>query len=542
METLDQLKTRKVLAFLPIVILPLLLHLVINGQRISHREFWLDEAMTYILASQPLTDAVRLAMEAHCQPPLYYGIAHFLAQLSDSEMFLRGFSWLLFALFIASGPFLLRSLNPLAVLVFGVVVATSDVTFFAAREFRPYALAALTSFAATMLFLDLLRKPGWKYALWYGLSALLMLYSLAFCVWPFTCHGLYCLALALIAVRNGGWKKGLSSYAVPLAALIVVTLAYLPYLIAVTRLQGHIGNPTLLGSLREMLSPLNYAKGIGWLTRLSLPWNPLAQSSPPGADWVPDAWDVAFSWNSPVILWCVVLSCLIGYALWILALRRDPAIILWLLLIFGQIAFCRGFLHGRSFWASRYLTPAFPAVAYLVALSVHFLTLNRWQKLIKWSEVGIAVMIVALSPRFFQGLSEPLPVGLWRGLHAEMDNLKGKKAIFFDVGWEGTPFAYEVRHDSDISVYTNRSEAGGGAVGESLTCGYVETSLRSIAKETQHLFYHVDFERFGGKMYYECFQPLVLSSGFRWKSYKRVPGHMSPNGIVFGFSAEQRFQ
>jgi len=536
------LKIRKVLTFLPIIILPLLLHLVINGPRISHREFWLDEAMTYILASQPLADTVRLAVAAHSQPPLYYGIVHFLVQFSDSEMFLRGFSWLLFALFIASGPFLLRNLNPLAVLAFGVVVATSDVSFFAAREFRPYALAALTSFAATMLFLDLLRKPGWKYAVWYGLSALLMLYSLAFCVWPFACHWLYCTALVLIAVRSWGWKKSISSYAVPIAALIVVTIAYLPYLITVARLQGHIGNPTFWGSLQEMLSPLNYAKGIGWLTRLSLPWNPLAESSHPVANWVPEVWDVAFSWNAPVILSCVVLCCSIGYALWILARRRDPAIILWLLLILGQIAFCRGFLHGRSFWASRYLTPAFPAVAYLVALSVHFLTLNRWQKLIKWSEVGIAVIIIALSPRFFQGLSEPLPVGLWRGLHAEMDNLKGKKAIFFSVGWEGAPFEYEVRHDSDISVYTNRAETGWGATGQSLTCSYVETSFQNIAKETQHFFYHVDFKRPEAKIYYQCFQPIALSSGFRWKSYKRVPGHKSPNGTVFGFSAEQRFQ
>jgi len=542
METLEQSQTMKVRSFLPIIILSLLLHLVINGQRISHREFWLDEATTYILATQPLPDAVRLAVEAHAQPPLYYVMVHFFAEFSDSELSLRGFSWLVFAFLIASSPFLLRTLNPLAVLVFGVVVATSDVTFFAAREFRPYALAALTTFVATMLFLDLLKRPGWKYSVLYGLSAVLMLYSLAFCVWPFTCHWLYCFALVIIAVKNWGWKKGISTYVAPIAVLILVTIAYLPYLITVTHLQGHVGKPSLSGSLLEMLSPLNYASGIGWLTRLSLPWNPLAIPSHSVANWVPDVWDVAFSWNSLVVLSSAVLSCLSGYALWILAQRRDPVIILWLLLIVGQVAFCRGFLHGRSFWASRYLTPAFPAVAYLVALSVHCLTRDRWQRLIKVSGVGILVVILALSPRFFDGLSEPLPIGLWRGLHSDIDNFNGGKAIFFDVGWEGAPFEYEIRHDRDIKVYTNRAKTGWGATGQRLSCQYVEASARRISEKAQHIFYHVDLKKRGSNVYQDCFQPLVLSTGFRWNYFKPVPGHISPNATVFGFSAERSFQ
>src|SRR5262249_12963331 len=148
----------------------------------------------------------------HSQPPLYYIALHSLIKINSSEWFLRGFSWVAILALFYFVLFYLEELNLVARVFFCIFFVFHGFTHLLAQELRPYALSALTSFIPPILFLRRLPAPTPPQARAYAIAALLMLYTLAFDVWVFICHGLYFIGLLLAELGWRGARPALRRY------------------------------------------------------------------------------------------------------------------------------------------------------------------------------------------------------------------------------------------------------------------------------------------------------------------------------------------
>jgi hypothetical protein len=433
------------------------LHLFVNGARLSHSELWLDEASTYWLAASPLGDIPAKTAEFHSQPPLYYLLLHGVIRVDDSEWAVRGLSWLFSLLFVAFVMFGAKRLSLRARTILSLCFILLEFGSMYAREARPYSLSALTSFAATLSLVDALDHPrSIRAGILYGFWATVTLYSLAFDVAVVLIHGLYFLFTFTRSARKDGLGAAFDRYQRLAAVFAGVALLYLPYLVLVVKWQASIGHPSLVGSLGEVLDPRHPAQAI-----------------------------YRFSGGKLVALVMTV-------ALVAAVLERHKLIGLSLALFFGQVAFVHAFMHGRGSFNLRYLMPAFPIFCLLVALGADRL-LSRAGK-IAWPVILVALLaengLAAAS--FVTGLREPAPRLKWRKLYDAIEPLPGKKAVFFDVGWVGQPFAYISRKDPRV-VPLLQPGRGWFTGGSPLAATYVGESIAGMKADC--FVYVLTFER-----------------------------------------------
>lgn len=456
-----------------------LLHLCTNGLHISDRELWLDEASTYGVAARSLARNLTLPIEFHSQPPLYYVLLHILLHFNRSEWFIRGLSWLLMLTLLLLVLWWLRELTPLARAFFAFTLLTIDFTRYLSQELRPYALAALTTFVASVLFFRALRHPSRAAAFRWAVAAILMLYSLAFDVWVFACHGLFLVGAALARSRQGRWRAALSELQPLIVAAAAASLLYLPYLAATVHWNAGIGNPSWRGAVAQMMQ-LSYYQ---------------------------DATNTYFpQWLPSYAVYGLFLLAIVGD----LSLRRVDAL-LWLLMAVGQIAFVRGFLFGRTPVFDRYYTPAYPAFLFLMSLGVSrtFRTVPRF---------FVMVPIVLLLPLwkvggpFIASTRAPQAAGHWRSVHRAIAALPGRKVIFFDVGYDGQMLQY-VAHDDPSLVFALMPGVQWASGGDNhLTPSYVAETIDKEAAAGARCFYYVVADANGP--YRSTFVPAMHERGF----------------------------
>jgi hypothetical protein len=422
-------------------------------------ELVLDEASTFFVAIRPLRDVVTLPITFHSQPPLYYLALHEWLRLGDTEPWLR----LLSLLFMLGAAATLLSASwlsaPARVVTLGILLL-SNYGLFLSGFIRPYALVAWLALWSCLLFCHLLivrDRSARAYAV-FTVVTLLMAYSLSMGTWLLLSEGVCLLAAIGAAWRRGGVDEARRRYGGLAVALAIVGVVYLPYAVAVWRLQGHLGHTSVAASLRAALNPRYYVSGPLYLLAMPL--------------------RLGF-----------VAAAFAAYAAWIGLRRRDAVVGVLLVIVAVQIALTHGFLEGRSPFAFRYLAPAYPALCLLAGIgAAHWLATTRRASLIVAACAACALaataVAVARAPR------QP-PEGAWRQVRRDLSSFPGPKFVFFEVGWDAQRLQYEARHDSAVRVMTNPGP-GWAIGGDAMTPEYVSGVIAREARAPAMFFYQMD--------------------------------------------------
>jgi len=497
-----------------------LLHLFVNGASIDHKELWIDEASTYLVARYPVARIVSLSIEFHSQPPLYYLLLHFVTWLGSGELLIRGFCWLLCLGYVAFVMLELNELGVAARLGLCLLFIVNPHTRFLSHELRPYALSALSTFVASVLFLRLLRRPrDARLALGYLLAAWVMVYALAFDVWTMAAHGLFGGAAILVMLPRRGLRETLRTMWPIVLTLATLAALYLPYLLYVLAHEPPSGaKPALSKVLSEAVAFEHHASAVRRFT--DLPGKP------------------AFA-----------LQVLALFGVLRRLLRKDGQVLFWALLFFGQVAFCYGFMLGKIPVAFRYLTPAFPALLMSMAIGFDAVVGPRLTRLAVPALllVGIGLIATTAGP-FRDWLRAPVPATNWRRLAAELAKIPGEKGLFFDNGHYAQMLEYAARDDRSLRFFTHHYEdipgTGMSAGGDFMTGAYIEQVLAEHAGETRCFFYSRD-KRGARKernrpvrVYEESFVPAMARLGYQ-EAFKlesgKIPDPFHDYFLITGF-------
>ena len=429
-----------------------------TASRFTQGGLALDDASTFLVALRPLVDIPALAVSFQAQPPLFYLALHAWLRLGDSEPVLRVLP-LIFMLAAAATLLATRWLTPLTRVVAVALLLMTPFSAYLTTALRPYSLSAWLSLWSCLLLVRLLRRddPRAAPAALYAIVTVCMAYSVAMTSWTLLAQGI-CLSIAVAAAAaRQGVRRALAQHARLLVSLSLVAALYLPYVIAVWRLQGALGAPSLTASLGAALNPRYFVSGPVYLLTL------------------------------PVGLGYVALAAA-AYAAWSGAVRRDTLVGVLVTIVVVQISLTHGFLEGRSGFSFRYLAPAYPALCLLAGLGI-----DRLLSRVRMASAGVAVcagcLFIAAAAAFVRA-PQP-PVGTWRHVRADLQRLPGTKLVFFDVGWDAMRLQYEVRHDSDVRIM---SDAGTGwnTGGRSMTPEYVTRAVDQHAGPGRMFFYEFD--------------------------------------------------
>jgi hypothetical protein len=469
----------------------------------------LDEATTYLVAVRPWRALLTLPTTFQSQPPVFYLLLHAWLRVADGEAWLR----LLPAICMAAGALVIaaaRWLPPGARFVAIAMLLLSPFSRELATFVRPYALSE-TLAAASMLLCYRLLTPAAdrRTAIAYVLVTVLMLYTLAMAMWVFTAEAAILGVVLIATAARAAVSAAIAKFRVGIVSVIIVGILFLPYAVLAWITQGSIGHPTLGASLRAALNPRYYVSGP--LLYLTLPWH---------ATVLP----VAFA------------AIAVADALW----RRDHFVAFLIAFVIVQIACTHGFLEGRSGFAFRYLAPAMPALYLIVGLGAARLA----DAVRRSSRIAAVIGLVLLSCAAVAAArtwNQP-HIGVWRDVAADLRRLPGPKMVFFDVGWEAAPFAYEVRHDADVHLMTDPG-TGWATAGQAMSSAYVTRAIDAGAGAMRMFFYQ--FNPTGHRSTFdETFAPAMARLACRRTYERRVPADSATNNglgaALYGYGCHAR--
>jgi uncharacterized membrane protein len=434
------------------------LHLFMRTTHIGEAELWLDESSTYGIAARSFGTVLTLPTEFHSQPPLYYLLLHFIIKINSSRWFIRGFSWFSCFLFIQFCLFYFDELTLMARVFLCSLFVLSDVCWYLSSALRPYGLAAFFTLVSSVMLTRMVREPTRRRAVVYCVWTLLMLYTMAFDVGVFLGHGAFVVLVWLAELRHGA-RAAFARYRVTVVAMAACAVGYLPYFLMAAHY--HYGdNPKQ--SFARVLTTAAYT-------------GPLQEHLGFGEPWM-------------TLFYACMAVALVGALL-----QRDKTIFAWPLILVLQMAFVWVFIVGRSAIGiqGRYLVPGYVAAIALAAFG--FQQVVAKTKLAAWLCLPLVIAWVAL-PRwqaFHTYVHAPPVIGTWSKLHSEMKQHRGKKVIFFYIGYAGQDFEYEVRHDHSVVVATMRGRwlASGGD--NHLDPEYVTATIDKTQEETSCYYYWV---------------------------------------------------
>jgi hypothetical protein len=457
-----------------------LLHLFKNGQGLAAKELSLDEAGTWGIAVQSLWRNCTLPTEFHSQPPLYYFFLHFLVKFGESELFMRATSWLC-CLGVAGFAILgLREINPLSRVLLAVFFVLNGLTSWISHNVRPYAMAALAVFLSLVFFARLFAAPSRKRAIAYGVATIAMLYLTPLAVWTFASQILFAVTIAGMYLGRQGLRATLYRYLLVAATMVAAGILYLPY---------------FLMAIHYQLAP---GIGAGAALRAALNWQNFRS--------IFEAFSLLPSPYLYVILGLILLALVVELV------ARRAAVLVWVLVAFGHIGFAYGFLLGRTGVYYHYMTPAYPAFCFLVALGFHHLTQGASRHSFKVALAVVLLIAMTYFSEFRASVAAPMPDQGWRRARAALAAIPGQKVVFFDIGYYGQFLEYYARKDRDF-VYATMKGTGWASGGDNhLDRSYVERVLREYGTKPVCYFYRV--EEGPRSQYRATFVPAVKALGY----------------------------
>ena len=461
-------------------VLVALVHLFKNGQGLALRELSRDEAGTWGIAVQSLWRNFTLPTEFHSQPPLYYLCLHFLVKLGESELFMRATSWL-FCLGVAGfAIFGLREVNRLSRVVLAVLFVFNGLTGWISGNVRPYAMAALAGFLSLVFFVRFFPEPSRKRAIAYLGATTVMLYLTPLAVWTFASQIFFALAMVGVHLGRHGLRATIARYRLVAATMVATGLLYLPYFLMAVHYQLRPG----LGLDRTLHAVLNWQNFLDIFGAFSLLGSPFPQTL------------------LGLILLAVVLE---------LTARR-PTVLVWLLVAGGHIGFAYGFLLGRTTVFYHYMTPAFPAFCFLVALGVHHLTEGASRHAFKVALAVLVLLALTYWGDFRASVAAPVPDQGWRRTSAGLAAIPGLKVVFFDTGYDGQFLAYYARKDRNLVLATMKGTGWASGGNDHLEPAYVQGVIREHGTTPAcYLFRVTEGPR---SQYRMTFVPAVTALGY----------------------------
>jgi hypothetical protein len=457
-----------------------LVHLFRNGQGLATKELSLDEAGTWGIAVQSFWRNCTLPTEFHSQPPLYYFLLHFLVKFGESELYMRSVSWLFCLGLVGFAIFGLREINPLSRVLLSVIFVLNGLTNWISRNVRPYAMAALAGFLSLVFFVRFLEEPSRKRAVAYAVATTVVLWVTPLAVWTFAVQILYALALVGVHLRRHGFRAALERYRLVAVAMLTTGLLYIPYFVMAVHYQLAPG-PGLSATLHAVLSWENLRGVFESFLLVGLPF-------------------------SLAILGLLLLAVVVELA------ARRPAVLLWLLVAVGHIGFAYGFLLGRTRVFYHYMTPAFPAFCFLVALGFHHLTQGASRHAFKVAVTVVLLLALTYFGEFRASVAAPMPDQGWRRVRTALAAIPGQKVIFFDTGYYGQFLEYYARRDRDLVLATMKGTGWASGGNDHLDPGYVQGVIREHGSRPICYLYRVN--EGPRSQYRPTFVPAVKALGY----------------------------
>jgi hypothetical protein len=331
-----------------VFLLLLVLFISRNTRGISDKIFWTDEVYNYQTVVQPFWEIPKWTIKGyHMQPPLFYWIGHFVAKLGTDPLTLRSISSVFYIIMIGFVIFGLREFQLATRTFLCFVLIMSPFAEFAATEFKAYSLAALSILVSSVFFYRAMKQPSrWSSAVSYGLSALLLQFSLTLNCFAFGLQMGFLSAAVLYFCRKDGIKQTIKKYKPLIIVSAPLCIEYAVFL-NILRQTGLLLFPT--SSLQSHMT--NYIKAL-WANIKILKGDIILIRS----------WALSFA---PAAL---LLGCISG-------LRRQRGITVYLILLFGgQLLFSTFMTFSRIDWLSqRYLVASYVAFALLCAVGAEYL-------------------------------------------------------------------------------------------------------------------------------------------------------------------------
>lgn len=137
----------------------LFISLILSLLSSYHKDFWFDEAFSWIVAKTPINNLL-MATAADNNPPLYYLFLHFWLKLNQSAFFLRlpslifGLLTLLLIYKIANWMF-----NQKTAFISTLLLSLSPLHYYYSAEARMYSMWSTICLTIFYLYLKILKKP-----------------------------------------------------------------------------------------------------------------------------------------------------------------------------------------------------------------------------------------------------------------------------------------------------------------------------------------------------------------------------------------------
>jgi Dolichyl-phosphate-mannose-protein mannosyltransferase len=237
-----------------LICIPVLLLLIVTLPYIVNG-YWEDEIFS-ITTARSWSGLFVIFRDYENNMSLYYVILHGLMRIfGEGEVATHSLS-LLFAILTIPVFFRLERvwLNKSTSLWGGLLLAANPLFVFYAVESRSYSLLILSATISTLIFLSLVRKPGFLLAIYYGLSIAIGIYIHYFGI-------LLILVHILTMSRKNLTRLHLASY---LLSGLVIFLGVLPLLLFPPRNKGQI-NWILKPDLKYLWYTLRELFGGGWV-------------------------------------------------------------------------------------------------------------------------------------------------------------------------------------------------------------------------------------------------------------------------------------
>jgi hypothetical protein len=462
-----------------------LVHLFRNGQGLAAKELSLDEAGTWGIAAQSFWRNCTLPTEFHSQPPLYYFLLHFLVKFGESELYMRSISWLFCLGVVGFAIFGLREINPLSRVLLAVIFVLNNLTNWISRNVRPYAMAALAGFLSLVFFVRLIAEPSRKRAIAYTAATTVVLWVTPLAVWTFAAQILYALVLVGVHLPRHGSRATIERYRLVAASMLATGFLYLPYFVMAVHYQLAPG-PGLGPALHAALSWQNLRGVFESFLLVGLPF-------------------------SLALLGLILLAVVAELA------ARRAAVLLWLMVAVGHVGFAYGFLLGRTGVFYHYMTPAFPAFCFLVALGFHHLSQGASRHAFKVAVTVVFLLALTYFGEFRASVAAPMPDHGWRRVRAALAAIPGQKVIFFDTGYDGQFLEYYARKDHDLVFATMKGTGWSSGGAGFLQPSYVQGVIREHGTKPVCYLYRVD--EGPRSQYRSTFVPAVKALG-----YVEMPG------------------
>ncbi|WP_008309408.1 glycosyltransferase family 39 protein [Leptolyngbya sp. PCC 6406] len=313
-----------------------------------------------LLSPQPgttLSDTLHnLALRDPQHPPLYYAGARLWAIMLNSAVIgMRGLAALGGALVILGGYWLGRELFPHArtALMLAALLALSPFHLIYAQEGRPFSLWTLMIVVASAALLRARRLntiPSW---LIYAITIALGLYTFPFFLFTVLGHGLYCLGVDGLPLRQLTRRYGLSG--------LLGSVAFIPW-------------------AWVMVEGLQQAQAATRWTAQPVPWTTLVKT------WAANTsrlfFDLNFDVEDPLLLSApgvLVMGCLVAYSLYSFSREapKQAQIFLWLLIGTSALPLVGAdlLLGGQRSAIARYLLPT--ALGFQIAVA--YVLASHWQ-------------------------------------------------------------------------------------------------------------------------------------------------------------------